>query len=505
MIKCTINNIEYRLHDNVSIKEHLGNKTNTSLTIRVDDQEIPQAGDIIRVFDQDTNTILFIGVCGIPQSPTYKALTDLQDYKISCRNINNILADRLVNYAEEGQTLTQVITDLFNQYIATEGITLGTIGNFDDTILETYVVPDTPLDEVLTELAGFDDAAWNVDKDRTFSFLKQNEFNVFSQEINANFVPFQKFKHKTKDIDTRTVQIITGATERTSEQTSRNFTYDGSNNTFIVDFPLVQKPRVFVNTVEIDSSRVGVNGLDSGNNDIYFLFSNRSTDIIYNTDSNFLNTNDVVYFMYFGEFETRIRVSNDSAIAEVSSETGFSGIKENIVTNSTLTNSEDTIALAQSLLDHFGVERGEITCSITDAHLRKLGYSINDFDIKTQLNFNLPEIGIVGAFVITERTIKFQSTLDAINNLEVQLKLLDRNFLRSYAEDISNIDQSIRRLNIRADEVIIQNQDATETMTMSEILTFNIDNVYYPVANVSSNQLFDPAPFEGTLEGVYPI
>lgn len=540
MIKCTINGIEYRIQQNIKIEEHLGNRTLTEVTIRVDAQEIPIAGDIIRIYDETTRQVttrvgemtvrefidnyslvqnltyddmvtynrttiteLFLGTCGLPTSPTYSTLTEPKDYQIKCRNANSILANRLVNTAEQQVTLTQLIRDLFNIYLQAEGMTLN-VGDFDNIQINAYVAGDKPLDEVMNELAEVGNAVWNVSSSKVFSFLKREEFTSFPREINNSFVPFGRFKHQTKDLDLRTVQIVTGARETTSEQTEVS-TYEVDQTEFTTVFPIAQQPRILINGTEVDRSRIGVNGLDSSDPNIAFFFSFRSNDITYVTNSNLLTAGDTVTIIYIGEFTIRTSVQDDARIAEIANTTGFSGRIERSVKNSSLRSTEDTQLFANSLLESFKNERNEISCYITSAHLSNLGYTISDFDVMTELTFNLPEINVSGNYVITERKISVESSENPLDNLRVDLKLKDRNLLRSYIESIKNINRDLRDISIREDDIIVQNLALpAESLTMSEEIDFQIQNAYYPVA-AGVTDLTAPAHLSGTLGGVYPV
>jgi len=504
MIRCEINGIEYRLTTKLRIIEHIGNNTKTTIQVKVDDQDIPKAYDVVEIFDDaDPGNKIFVGVCGSPKSPVYNSINDVKIYTLDCRNINNILAKRLVNYAEEGKNITQVVTEIFNQFISTEGISLGQIDDFSNITLERYVVPNLPLNDVLTELANVSSAIWNVGNDKVFNFIKKETFNVFDRQITALFSPFANFGHKTTDVDVRTVQIITGGTQVTSEQTER-FVYDGNNNSFNTVFPLIQKPSINVNNVAVDPSRIGINGIDNDNSEVYFLFSNRSNTVNYKSESNFLSTNDDVDIIYFGEFATRVRASNSEAIERISSKTGFSGLIENVTDNPTLESINDANLFANSLLENFDSERGEIKVKVTNTKLRRLGYNLDNFSISTIFDFNIPEIGIVGEFVITEREIEPLIIDNAIDNLQAVVKLKDRNFMRSYGQDIKSLTSGVRNLSIRQDEIIIQNINSEEVIEFTETTQFAFNNAIYPVASSTDSNLYDPMT-SGDLGGAYPV
>ena len=124
-MKVLINGIEYMaLSSGFLISEQMGNKTATDISVCVDSQPFPTAGDVIEVFDNNEKRIFF-GTCGIPQSPPYSTGLEAKIYQITCNNANSILSQRIINVAYQDTTISEIVRSLFDQYIAEEGIALG--------------------------------------------------------------------------------------------------------------------------------------------------------------------------------------------------------------------------------------------------------------------------------------------------------------------------------------------------------------------------------------------
>ncbi|MEG1608513.1 MAG: hypothetical protein RR348_01455, partial [Clostridia bacterium] len=127
MIKAYINQIPYELDADYSIFEQAANKIASNIVIYVDNQPLPQSGDIVEI--KDNTTTYFLGTCGIPKSPQFSSPADIKRYSVTCNNANAILSRRAVNVAFKGYTITQIVQELFSRYIVAEGFTLGEISN----------------------------------------------------------------------------------------------------------------------------------------------------------------------------------------------------------------------------------------------------------------------------------------------------------------------------------------------------------------------------------------
>ena len=98
-MKVLINGIEYMaLSSGFLISEQMGNKTATDISVRVDSQPFPTAGDVIEVFDNNEKRIFF-GTCGIPSLLRIRRNSEAKIYQITCNNANSILSQRIINVA----------------------------------------------------------------------------------------------------------------------------------------------------------------------------------------------------------------------------------------------------------------------------------------------------------------------------------------------------------------------------------------------------------------------
>lgn len=488
-MKAFINGAEYIAQTDFDISEQMGNKTSSSVSVLVEDQPFPMAGDVIEL-QADDRTPIFLGTCGIPKSPKYRTGLEKKIYTITCGNANSILANRIINVAYQDETITAIVQNLFNQYISEENITLGSISNIDVT-MEVYTAADFNLQDALNELADLVSAVWKVDNHKRFWFVTQEDFPKFPKVISEQFLLGTDLQHTTKDYYTRTVQYVTGATDVTSQQ-MESYTYDGEQSNFTTVFPLSQKPNMFVNGFPVPPDLIGVNGLDDKDENIVFSFSfNSQTIAIKNKD--YLTAGDTVTIQYIGMFPIRVVSYNQKKIDEISALTGTSGKREQVYLAADIATMADAMQLAQSLLNQFSEATGEVTFWLLESQLKTLGLSISDLDVFTQITFDLPSIGITGDYVITERSLSLFSP--SSENYKVSVKLCNRNYLKSYGETISALYRDISQLYVRQDEIIINQPNFAEKEALTEDFRFGISIPHQCIGETMYGQLFNPLSF----------
>lgn len=497
MIICEINGIQYEFLHDFSISEQAGNKTASDISVKVDTQPVPKAGDVIELIDDSTQESIFLGTCGIPTSPKYETGNEENIYSIVCGNANSLLAYRIINVAYQNETTTAIVNDLYTRYIAEEGISLGQISEVDVTY-DVYTAADYNLQDALNELADQVGAIWRVTNDRVFEFIVEADFTVLPNTIDESFLLGSGYQHQTKDYKTRTVQYITGATDSTTQQVE-SFVYDGEQKTLLTSFPIALKPAIAINGVAVDPTKIGVNGLDDEDENIVFSWSYNSQTISIKQTSQ-LSTGDTITVTYIGMFPIRVVAYNSSKIAEIAEKTGTSGKRERVQIAKDITTTRDALQLAQSLLSQFEEATGELKFWVLSSQLYQLGLTISDLDIMTQIAFDLPSIGITGDYVICERVI--EPFFADITNFEQQVKisylLRDRNYLKSPGEIITNLYRDVNQLTIRQDDIVIEQQYYAEPVTYSEESSQTIGIPYFPIPQTTLGNLFTPISFDGS-------
>ena len=489
-MKIYINGTEYAGLRDYRIEEQAGNKTSTSISVEVDGQPFPAAGDIVEIYDGEE--CIFYGMCGIPKSPKYQTLREKNIYTIVCGNANSILSNRVINEAYQGKSISYIVGDLFTNYVAEENITLGSISSIDVT-MEVYTARDRNLQEALNELADLVGATWTITPDRKFYFYAADEFPEFPRTVSEDFLLGTDLQLTCRDYKTRTVQIISGATDRTSEQTE-SFIYDGTHTAFSTVFPIAVKPTITINGTAVSSDVLGVRGIDDNDQSMVFLFAYNSETVTYNALSYALTEGDTVSITYTGIFQIRVVNSNAAAISATAARTGTSGKREQVLIDKSITHQSDAVQLAQSLLDRFSEQTEELTFWLLASELERSGLTIDDTALLTSMLFVLPQIGIDGRYVVTARTIE-PFAADLSGDKKITLRLTNRDYLRSSGETLTQLRRDINQLSIRENEIVVSPVSVEEIKALTETVTTEQLAVvpYYPTA-ATTGDLFVPCP-----------
>jgi hypothetical protein len=286
--------------------------------------------------------------------------------------------------------------------------------------------------------------------------------------INEQFLLGAEMQKTTKGYSTRTVQYISGATDTTSVQTE-TFTYDGEQKSFNVVFPVVSQPTIRVNGTLVPSSRIGVNGISDDNPNIVFSFSYNSQTIAYKSDS-YMSAGATVVIRYQGQFPIRLASYNWDKINEIAAKTGTSGLREQVYIATDVKSIAAAQQLASSLLAQFENATEEISFYLLSDQLYALGLTLDNVAVLTQISIDLPQINISGTYVITERKLSpaWADMDNAAEKYKVQLKLMSRNYLRSYGEVLSDIRRDIAQLRVRGDEIVLENSNIIDYLPMTE-------------------------------------
>lgn len=502
----------YKMATDFDLTEQTANQTQTNIKLLVEDgQPFPRANDIIEVRDDEDDTVYFYGVAAIPKSPKYTHLHDPKLYTIACRNGNGILARRVVNLAMQKKYIHEVVQYIFDNYIAQEGFSLGTIST-TAVKLDKYTASDMRLDLALDELAGYVGGTWTVTNDKKFNFIAQGDFLPFAHTINRDFVIGADIQRVEKDIDMRTVQIVKGMQEKTSAQTE-SFTYDGETNVFPTNYPVAEMPQIMVGQKVVSGDSIGTVGLDTNK---AFVFTYNASGIQYNpmtiyfTDgtTGTLASGDTVTVVYVGLYRIRVTRRNQAMVTEIALKTGTSGMIEAVELNNTVTTRSDAAKYADGFLTQFSQSQNEVTFWDYERHLADMGVSLSDLQLHTKLTINLPEIDIVGDYVITER--KIRPVLRKVGGeniyegLRIDFKLKDRAFMKSYADVMNDYQKDKATLTIRGDDVVLDATEIDDSVAFDEntALGLNYFNPIYPTCNTqyaANNELASPVALPDSM------
>lgn len=493
-MKIKINGNEYLGGlSNWKISEKIGNPTSSTINIEVQAGDVPpQAGDVIQILEDD-DTPIFFGLIGIPKTPKYTSFFQPKIYNLNCSNGNSVLSRRIANYSFANKTITEIVQTLYDTYIASEGITLGTISQIDTPVFEIYNCKNMNLLSVLNELAGYINGAWQITDDKVFNFVKIDDFPRCSQVIDKDNASITNLQMSDSDRDLRTNQIIDGAYLTTDLQTEYATVTDNWQG-FFTAFAVVSQPRIWVNNVEVPQNEIGVKGIQEHDTTILFYWSYNSRQISINRDyegSIVLNEGDEIKIEYIGLAPIRYVIQNPEKVAEIKNRTGLSGIIDNVYNDPTIVTKADAVTKAEGLLNLYGNQQRTIKFEVSRQYALEKGFVDSDFNLYTQWSFNLTEIGLVGDFVLTEKSV-VPHVLNDDDSLYYSLTFTDRNFIQSYGEVITNLYHDFIKLSVRAEETVIMEYVLEETTRFEEQLDVDTALVLYVAQSMYNGQIALP-------------
>lgn len=203
-IEVKISGTTYRAADDFIIRQQAGAVSLSTVSILKETNPIPQPLQAAQILIDETP--VFYGIISTVQDPLTSTGYEPRRYTIDIQSMEVIFNFRLVKRNWYNQRIDQIITDIFTDYIAEEGITLGGISAITEQI-SAYRKTYSKVSEILDELAEkVGRASYYISPDKKFYFLIRDEFTTVDAPTHVTEIT------KTRSYgDLRTVQIVRGA------------------------------------------------------------------------------------------------------------------------------------------------------------------------------------------------------------------------------------------------------------------------------------------------------
>jgi hypothetical protein len=282
--------------------------------------------------------------------------TNILFFDIECVDFNEIADRFIVAESYVNETSGDVVTDLYNTYLINEGVTIGQI-NAGILVQAAKFPRVSNLTSVLDELAEFNGFIWYIDYDKKFYFVDRT-FNDTLQTFTNNS-KIRNVQVKFNKSQLRNRQYIRGGNNQTDLISLEKPTPkpDGVSKTFFTRFPLANTPRIFVDSVEVDESDIGINGRDTGK-EWYYQINNNA---IVQDDSEITLTTELLEVTYRGLFPLLVVAENPASISNRQNIEGGTGIYEAIETDVTIDQAAFGLEIAQSKLLKYSERQIEVT------------------------------------------------------------------------------------------------------------------------------------------------
>jgi hypothetical protein len=467
-----INGREYNADRRFSIRQQSGSRSTSQIDVLVtDSDQVPVSLESVQIFDDATP--IFFGFIREVDSPTFSSGEEVRRYRCSLEAAEVIFDTRLVAEAYTGLYTHEIVTNLFNDYISDEGITLGEI-SITERYYESWAADYLKLSDSLDELADAIGAVYFISPAKEFYFLKRDDITFEAAPTNITGL-----KKKESGTKLKTIQTIFGASEETSAQTASEIWVTNQTN-FTVDYQISSIVGITING---NPAEVGLLGVDEADTDITFLYSPGSQIISVNANATTKpSASDIVVAVYYGYYNIIVTSENSQLLQEIATLNGTSGRREAIKTDQTIDNFADADALASNLLEEHSIREETINAICHDFSKSELykGWTINE-----------PALDIVGEYVIVERRIEDYSE----EKFRISVKLKNNGLFSRYGTVLKDDEKKVRPA-----ALIYKNAFAEDNFNFSEEYLFNIGDIISSPQRSGQTALSDP----GLMEVFYP-
>lgn len=318
------------------------------------------------------------------------------------------------------------------------------------------VFPRIPATAAFEELAEMSSFTWWVDSDKRFYFVDRSTY-LAPWNITATG-PIRNVQYRRNEDQYRNKQYIRAGQDTTDPQVAI-FAGDGERRTFTVAYAIAETP-----VIEVDvgagyvAKTVGIRGLDTGK-DWYW---NKNEKEISQDDAGTVLTSahKLKLPSYVGFFPILTVSESASAIAARKAVSGGTGIREAIEQQASIDSSDAALEIAQGKLVKYARIAGELVFE-TDLIGLEVGQIIT-------VTFPAHEISAV-EFLIDRITISepFED-----QTLRYFVHCVDGQALGNWTTFFKALATQATTFSIRENEVLIVLKSASDTVTVSESLSY---------------------------------
>jgi hypothetical protein len=377
-------------------------------------------------------------------------------YPITAVDYNQIADKRLYAASHVNQLAGNIVSAIISSKLSEEGITAGSIEN--GPIISKANFNYKKCSEALDYLKDVTGMNWNINFSKQLNFFS-NSTNLAPWILNDN-VQHTNFRIKKNRSQYRNRQYVRAGTGKTTSQALEKPSPkpDGSSRSFVLRFPVAEKPVIYVNSTAVLSVNVGVNGLDTNKS---WYFSYDSNIISQASTTAVLTSGTTLEITYTGLYPIIMLVDDPAQIAtRAASETGTSGIYENLHTEKSINERSQAVEYAEGLILRYGIIPSTITFDT----------EVPGLQAGQLLPIQKTLFGINSSYLIESVDI---SAVDA-EKTNYSIKCLDGSALGGWEQFFKDLLKSSQEYIIQENEVIVLLNVQTETEKWGSETTITI-------------------------------
>lgn len=392
---------------------------------------------------------------------------------ISCVDFSQLIDKRIVFDTFEQKTAGFIARSLMNQFFTVEGITEGNIQ--DGPMIEKAVFNYDNGNVAMNYIQDVTGLNWDINGQKQLNLYDRASYTA-PFELTDTSLNYHQLQVKRNRGQYRNKQYIRAGKDITQEIPKEVPTPkpDGASRTFIVRLPIAKKPRIFIDDVEVNSSDIGVQGIDSGKK---FYFSYNSNAITQDFEQPVLEDVNTITITYQGLFPIVVMADNPDEIAERNAIEGGSGIYEHVSDESNVDSRDAAFQIAFGKLDKYGLIQSVVKFN---THVRglKAGQLISIKNAKLGLDDN---------FLI-------ESVAGRVQNgyLNYTVKCLDGTAIGGWEQFFKSLIGGQKKYVIRENEVLVFLNNTQEKVGWNEQTEDTIFACEVPSETLYPSETFYP-------------
>jgi hypothetical protein len=312
------------LYETFSLSSEIGSRTTLDLSLRDDDNSIVLSpGQFVIVYSQGSR--LFAGTIDelAELFPASDMVSTIKLISLRCVNLNQICDRRIVAEAfATGQYPGQIVQSLLGTYLDGEGVTEGLIELGDFTLGRIAFDHDT-LAKALDDLAKLVGFVWWIDPYFKLYFCDCGSVAA-PFELTDSTPNFRRLEMVHSRELYRNRQYVRAGSDISAAKTE-NFKGDGERRTFTVELPLAEAPTLYINSVLVSSSDVGIREVDTGKE---WYWAKGSEQVSQDASESVLSSGDDLQVDFTGLFPIRMVLDDTGGQTTRATVEGGSGIYE---------------------------------------------------------------------------------------------------------------------------------------------------------------------------------
>lgn len=469
-LSCFINDVEYKMSRRFDIREQVGQPSFTSIEVKLESNPLPVTHTLVEL--KENGSPFYCGLINNVDTPIYSTTFETDIVPLQLISFDTIFTRRLVSGVFTNKNTHEIVTEIFNEYLVEEGLTLGTIEVFD-RLYENYVVPNLRMSDVFQELGDDVGAVAKISVDKVFSFVSKNNFPTITPPTKIS-----RLRLSESGQDLKTIQRISGAKAETSLQTKVVTWVSGQTN-ILLGYQLSQEPSITIDAVPVE---VGQLGIDDNNVDKTFLWAAGNNTVVLNDNATVKpDPGDIVSTIFRGFYNIDIISENEDLKTEIAGISGTSGKIESILIDTSITSETDGESLGDNLLAEKGQREKTVTLMCKD---------ITSSSLLNSWPLNYPDLNIQDTFIVVERTIR-----DFVDDeYMINVKLKNRGFYSRYGTSFNKNTKEINNLSVRTDDLILKTSNIIETIQIvDEVQADQLFMEFTP----GTTDIFSPLFFDG--------